>query len=232
MKKLKSTSHQVWQSFHFAFFSFGFQRSCKKKFRAFQSDFKNEVYADGEIRVLSGPFAGMKYYDQIVWGPITPKWIGSFENHLQGVIRKVIGVEYTKILDVGAAEGYYAVGLVLRSPKSQVMNFDVHPIGRKRQRELASLNSVNNLEVRKLCTHEELSGQLEDRCLVVRDIEGYEAELLNPHSVRSCVSRMCSSNHTLLGREVWTTKQPYSNHALQRAITSRVFTSSHWITVC
>ena len=179
-QQLKKAIQQVWPSLYFTISSYKFQQYCKKRFQSFQSEFRGAVYSEDEIKVLSGPFKGMKYYDRIVWGAITPKWLGSYEQQLHTIINKIASIKYSKIIDIGAAEGYYAVGLALRSPQAQVTSYDIDPIARKRQFQLLALNAVNNLKVRRYCTHQKLAAEIKNDCVVVCDIEGYEVILLDP----------------------------------------------------
>lgn len=160
--------------------SYKFSRYCRRRHGKFQDDFARHVYKSDEITVLTGPFRGMQYFNKIVWGPITPKWIGSYEMELHPIIEKIIATDYKLIVDIGAAEGYYAVGLARACPSSQLISFDVDPIARKRQARLASLNYINNLHIRKYCSHADLSMILNNRSLLLCDIEGFEYELVDP----------------------------------------------------
>lgn len=179
-QELKKTIQQVWPSLYFTISSYKFQQYCKKRFQKFQSQFHRAVYSEDEIKVLSGPFTGMKYYDRIVWGAITPKWVGSYEQQLHTIINKIIGIQYDKVIDIGAAEGYYAVGLALRSPQSQVICYDIDPIARRRQFQLSTLNVVKNMKICRYCTHQNLAADIQDESVVICDIEGYEVVLLDP----------------------------------------------------
>ena len=164
----------------YAISSYRFFRRCKDCFQVLQNEFASKVYGDRPIMVLSGPFADLAYYNKIIWGPVTPKWIGSYENELHGVMAEILNRGYGKIIDVGAAEGYYAVGFALKCPTAQVISYDIDPIARYRQKQLARLNSITNLEVRKYCSHAELTVQITGRCFVMSDVEGFELELLDP----------------------------------------------------
>src|SRR4051812_14244715 len=61
--------------------------------------------------VLSGPFAGMAYVRQAAGSCLAPKLIGCYEAELHGVVARILRTGYTQIVDIGCAEGYYAVGL-------------------------------------------------------------------------------------------------------------------------
>lgn len=180
---IKSLILRLTPELYYRISSFRFFRYCKRKFGRFQEDFSRSVYGNDKITVLDGPFKGMQYFNLVVWGPITPKWIGSYEVELVDIINEIIRVRYEKILDIGAAEGYYAVGFSRSCPNSKVQSYDVDPIARNRQKQLALLNSIKNLEINKYCSHERLNQELNKRSLVFCDIEGFEYELLDPEIV-------------------------------------------------
>lgn len=181
MKKVfKKFVSKIFPDVFYAFSSYRFFRHCKKKFGDFQDHFCHRVFKSEEITILNGPFKGMKYFNEIVWGPITPKWIGSYEKELHPIIGEIISAKYDRILDIGAAEGYYAVGLSLKCPRSAVSSYDIDPIARKRQAQLASLNSVTNLEIGKYCSVKEFANIVTKKTLIICDIEGSEYELLTP----------------------------------------------------
>jgi hypothetical protein len=92
------------------------------------------------------------------------------------------------IVDVGAAEGYYAVGLALRKPSARVIAFEMEDLGRERLREAAELNYVSGrIDIRGKCEAQDLEGVLGGSTapIVVCDVEGYEAALLDPITVPS-----------------------------------------------
>jgi len=136
------------------------------------------------IQVLCGPFKGLRYYERIVWGPITPKWIGSYEAELHEIVRKIIETGYNCIIDIGAAEGYYAVGFAWKCKETKVVAYDIDPIARRRQKQLAALNGIENLVIRKYCDHKKLSKEISGKTLVVCDVEGFEVVLLDPAKAR------------------------------------------------
>lgn len=124
----------------------------------------------------------MKYYNKTIWGTITSKWLGFYEEELNPVMEEIIREQYPVIVDIGAAEGYYAMGLALELPKSHVITFDIDPIARFRQRELAVLNDIRNVEIRKLFDASALDGLPDQKTLLICDVEGYEVELLRPET--------------------------------------------------
>lgn len=152
-----------------------------RHFRGPQSRTRRALFSDRPIQVLSGPFQGLRYLDAVVWGPITPRWLGSYEIELAPVIDEIAARDYASIIDVGCAEGYYAVGLAVRCPAARVFAYDTDFIARRQVRRLARLNRVaHRLEAHRLCTAGEIARRAAGRTLVVCDIEGAERELLDP----------------------------------------------------
>src|SRR5215204_4418004 len=69
--------------------------------------------------VQEGPFAGMRYLSE-TRDPILPKLVGSYEAEIQPWIRAAITQRYRRVIDVGCAEGYYAVGMALALPDAKI----------------------------------------------------------------------------------------------------------------
>src|SRR5436190_882004 len=63
-------------------------------------------------KVLGGIFKGLQYprFESSGSGLVT-KLLGSYENELHPFIQQLGANKYTEIIDIGCAEGYYAVGL-------------------------------------------------------------------------------------------------------------------------
>ena len=70
--------------------------------------------------VLSGPFTLGCSRRRAVMGPHGPLLAGSYEAELHDVLEDVIVERPSRIIDVGCAEGYYAVGLAMRCPDAAV----------------------------------------------------------------------------------------------------------------
>ena len=108
------------------------------------------------LKVLNSPFKGMMYprFDS-VGSAICPKLIGSYEKELHPVIEKLKGRTYTEILDIGCAEGYYAVGLGLLFNDARIYAYDLDPKARLLCRQMAEINGLQDrFEIRSECTTE------------------------------------------------------------------------------
>ncbi len=133
--------------------------------------------------VRKGPFVGMRYLKFSLGSSYIPKLLGIYERELIPMIEEAIARHPKLVVDIGAAEGYYAVGLALRLHDSQVIAFEIEAKGQKAVREMAVLNSVEtHIESYGKCEPADLAVCLanESRTLVVCDVEGYENILLDP----------------------------------------------------
>jgi hypothetical protein len=133
----------------------------------------------------------MRYINEIVWGPIEPKWFGCYELELHNVIAEAATKQYHTIIDIGSAEGYYSVGFALNFSDAGVFSFEIDPWARGQQRRLADLNRVSNLTIRGFCTHKDIDAISCGRTLVICDIEGSEKELLDPSRALSLRASDC-----------------------------------------
>ena len=94
--------------------------------------------------VLSGPFEGMKYGSVISQCSLHyPKLLGSYESELHPWIQQVRDCTYEIVVDVGAAEGYYAVGIARLMPATKVIAYELDPGAREQLKKLASLNGLS-----------------------------------------------------------------------------------------
>ena len=153
-----------------------------KRHAAHQQEVFSKLYGSGNrIVVLNGPFKGMRYINEGVWGSITPKWIGSYESELWPVISEVLARSYRRIVDVGCADGYYAVGFARALPDSTVLAYDLDAVSRDQVGRLWELNGKpGSLHLERWCDHASLMRHAGAESLVFCDIEGGEMGLLDP----------------------------------------------------
>jgi hypothetical protein len=133
--------------------------------------------------VLAGPFAGLKYVNVQKWSSVTPLLLGTYEQELIPIISSWDDHPPELLVDVGCAEGYYAVGLAVRYPGLRVVAFDTDEDEQKLCQEMSQLNGVaDRLSVRGECTPECLEQILRSssHSILIMDCEGCEAVLLDP----------------------------------------------------
>jgi hypothetical protein len=133
------------------------------------------------LRVSGGPFAGLRYPDTSP-NSLVPKLLGAYERELHGAIERAIGADPEQIVNVGAADGYYAVGLARRCPAAAVHAFEADPGARDLLARVAAANAVQ-VTVDGTATAEALARLPAARTLLVVDCEGCEATLLDPDNV-------------------------------------------------
>jgi hypothetical protein len=135
------------------------------------------------LTVLRGPFTGLQLDERMVSvsGDLVAKLLGTYERELRPAFQEWIAAAPARVVDVGAAEGYYAVGLAHAIPSATVLAFDIDPAARQRCQELAARNGVaDRVDVRSECTPEALGELPADGVVLLSDCEGCEAGLLDP----------------------------------------------------
>ncbi|MDA1217320.1 MAG: hypothetical protein O3B38_03930 [Chloroflexi bacterium] len=145
-----------------------------------------------KLRFLSGnvergPFVGMAYLPRNSGATyVLPKLLGTYELELSESVERFVKHNVRSIVVIGAAEGYFAVGLARRLAKAKVIAFE----GATKLRDLlashASLNSVRDrIEIKGFCAISDLVNlQVTPQCLVICDVEGAERELMEPQRVQ------------------------------------------------
>jgi hypothetical protein len=132
-------------------------------------------------RVTHGPFAGMHYPVFAAEGARAPRLLGVYEAALHPVIETVIARAYPQVLDIGSAEGYYAVGLARRMPGSLVHAHDSDPRARALCEDLARANDVTDrIRIGGAITHADFALCARAPTFVLCDIEGAEDQLVDP----------------------------------------------------
>src|SRR6185369_14053667 len=139
--------------------------------------------------VQDGPFAKMKFVSEASNSSVVPKIVGSYEAELHQTVRGLAATDYAAIVNIGCAEGCYAVGLARMFPSAVVHAFDLDPLARRLCGEMAESNGVA-VTIHGECTAEALNGVLPKtgRSLIVCDCEGAEVQILDPKAVSALSS--------------------------------------------
>lgn len=137
--------------------------------------------------VQEGPFRGLVLPQTSSWGDgdYVPKLLGFYEAELHPIINAA-SQEYERFVDVGCAEGFYAVGFALLSPQTEVFAFDSSPDAREVCAAAAKTNGVaDRVIIGSYLDTTALQGLLSagKKTLLFLDCEGCEFELLNPTAV-------------------------------------------------
>ena len=131
--------------------------------------------------IARGPFAGMDYNQKSAEGAGLPRLLGAYEHAVAPVIEQIVETAYPLVIDVGCAEGYYAVGLARRMPDTIVWARDANPEAMAACTALAATNGVSDrVRVGGILTHADLGVCSEQKTVLICDIEGAEEDLLDP----------------------------------------------------
>lgn len=142
---------------------------------------QNTLLQQQGTRVLQGPLQGLDFLPQSAEGCHIAKLLGCYEQPLLPYIEQAIQANYPTILNIGCAEGYYAVGMARRMPNTKVLAFDLNPKAQETCATLAIKNDVSNrITIGSLFKPEDFANYAGQKVLVLCDIEGAEQALLDP----------------------------------------------------
>ena len=142
---------------------------------------QNTLLQQSGTLVVQGPLQGLDFLPQSAEGCHIAKLLGCYEQPLQPYIEQAIQKQYATVLNIGCAEGYYAVGMARRMHNTRVLAHDLNPKAQQVCQELAQKNRVaDRVMVGGLFSPEDFAPYANQRVLLMCDIEGAERELLNP----------------------------------------------------
>lgn len=136
-------------------------------------------------KIIAGPFRGMKYgMTKAMCSALYPKLLGTYEHELAAVFEESLARKHDLVVDIGAADGYYAVGFAYTHPQTKVIAYDQDPRARAELANLAELNGVaSRIEIRGRCDPADLIRLPESPGLAIVDCEGFEDQALNAKTI-------------------------------------------------
>jgi hypothetical protein len=184
----------TWKIIHFfyrVFYRFKFEKDLipieiKNKEMAQREAVMKKKYSN--LTVADGPFKGMIYPDFIAYGSaMYPKLLGCYESELNPSLESLLKTDYHSLVDIGCAEGYYAVGVAMRQPNAMVYAYDIDVKAMEACEKMAKLNKAEkNMRFGTFCSPETLIGMdFEKKSLIFSDCEGYEMDLFTPDVVKN-----------------------------------------------
>lgn len=150
------------------------------------------VYQVTQGKVQSGPFKGMAIVPKVSWGDgdYVAKLLGVYEDELHSFIAQAIQQAPDLVINIGCAEGYYAVGFAQQLPLSKVYAVDMNEHSVNICKENSLTNGVNNVEgVPHAVDCNWIQQTIENSTnpLLVVDCESAELELLDPSKVPALI---------------------------------------------
>ena len=143
------------------------------------TSFDDLLYAETQGVVQSGPFAGMKLLREQGWddGALSPMLLGCHEEelhaHIEGEIIRLSALENPVVVNIGCAEGYYAVGFARRVPQATVYAIDINDKCTELAKKTATINNVF------IVLGETLDTVFAHPDIVISDCEGAEVRYLD-----------------------------------------------------
>jgi hypothetical protein len=138
--------------------------------------------------VVGGPFKGLTLGPESYYSPIYSKLLGVYEKEIHQFVERTIALKPALIIDIGAAEGYYACGFSYRLDRqAKIIAYegDVHYRYYLKQ-NFRRNNLQNHVEVRGMCQVPDLRRDLQTAqrpVVVFCDAEGWEHELLDNEAI-------------------------------------------------
>ena len=168
----------------------GAERLSRMAAHVRRQDLSRELGARVNYTVTDGLFKGMILASETASGDgdISPKLLGTYEADLHGVLEKAVSRAPSLVINVGCAEGYYAIGLARLLPAAVIHAFDLNESACAICRHAARQNDVNSrIHMHGKCTPELLGKMLSAHSghpLILMDCEGDEHQLLDPDYVQ------------------------------------------------
>ena len=141
--------------------------------------------------VQNGVFKGLKINKDISWGKgdIASKIYGLYENNVQDILKKI---NKPILIDIGSADGFFAVGCLHSGLSKFCYAFDQSLISQKALLKTAQINNVSKrLSIHGKVTSKNFISSLPteldfSRSVIICDIEGEEYNFLNNNILSLC----------------------------------------------
>lgn len=135
-------------------------------------------------RVQTGPFAGMTIVPEYSWGDgdSPAKLLGVYECELHSSILDAVHRKPDKVINIGCAEGYYAIGLSRLLMHVPVTAIDISKDAITITTHNAAANSCRNLEYLQMPADAqwlEKNIAMPERPLLIVDCESFELKILD-----------------------------------------------------
>ena len=132
--------------------------------------------------VIGGPFKGLRYCEaKYASGPLLPRLLGTYEAELHDTLYEFKNNKYEEIINVGAAEGYYTIGLSIFFPSTKIRAYEIDPIVFSYTNKMIKYNNKENqIElINKDALKDFQNIKLNQRLLIFVDCEGCEFEIFD-----------------------------------------------------
>jgi hypothetical protein len=152
-----------------------------KKRRIYLGERLSELY---ECTIMYGPFKGFKLSDTSWWGRSDrgSMLLGLYEKEVLESLSGLSG-RYSYFMDIGAADGYYGIGVLVGRLFEKSICYELSESGRKAIEVNAEVNGVSNQikihGVAEKAFYEDYPPDVRSRTVLFIDVEGAEFDLLD-----------------------------------------------------
>lgn len=150
-------------------------------------ELEDKIKAFCDSKSIDGPFKGMHIdpVDQYGPGHVILKWLGTFEQPIHSYVNNELNKQHDAFINIGCGDGYYGVGVKLRSPATDIFLVDIDPACVEEVKKTCSANSVSEYaflsDFPQKAFQETLAKYINPWVFV--DIEGAEVDVLDPVQV-------------------------------------------------
>ncbi|ARD60011.1 hypothetical protein Y71_08805 [Kosakonia radicincitans DSM 16656] len=143
-----------------------------------------EVFDLLQGTVKYGPFKGLHLDRDTWWGKLDlgSQCLGLYEKEILNLIEATEAGRFSTFIDIGAADGYYAIGMLVSGKIGKTICFEQTEKGRaviaENWKKNHSVGELTILGEANAASFASLRAQDLDNALVLIDIEGFEFELL------------------------------------------------------
>lgn len=160
------------------------ERWRQETIRERQERISLEVYDLLHGQVKYGPFNGLRLDRNTWWGKLDlgSQCLGLYEKEILNLIDAIAPGQYSTFIDIGAADGYYAIGMLVSGKIGKTICFEQTEQGRDviaaNWNKNGSAGALTILGAANQQSLASLTPQDLRNALVLIDIEGFEFELL------------------------------------------------------
>lgn len=157
--------------------------SIPTELRITKTEVNHELVNRFSNRVQHGQFKGLDLASDVWWGihDSGSKILGQYESH---VLKQIVDLSkfYNHFVDIGAADGYYAVGVLKSGIFDKSVCFEISEKGRKVIENNSIINGVRDkIDILGVATSNELYKILSETppSVILCDVEGAEYNILS-----------------------------------------------------